>query len=84
MLGAPWLMKSLAVAGTAAMLLVGGGILLHGVPALAAAVDAWVETASSSALQTLLGVTAEAVMGLLAGALVWAGVAGVRRVRALA
>ena len=82
--GAPWLMKTLAVVGTAAMLLVGGGILLHGVPALASAVDAWVETASSSALQTLLGVTAEAVMGLLAGALVWAGVAGVRRVRALA
>ena len=29
---APWLMKSLTVAGTAAMFLVGGGILTHGVP----------------------------------------------------
>ncbi len=29
---APWLMKSLAVIGTAAMFLVGGGILLHGIP----------------------------------------------------
>lgn len=29
---APYLMKSLAVIGTAAMFLVGGGILLHGVP----------------------------------------------------
>ncbi len=31
---APWLMKALAVAGTAAMFLVGGGILTHGVHAV--------------------------------------------------
>ena len=31
---APWLMKALSVAGTAAMFLVGGGILVHGIPAL--------------------------------------------------
>ncbi|NTV87770.1 MAG: DUF808 domain-containing protein, partial [Burkholderiaceae bacterium] len=31
---APWLMRGLSVAGTAAMFLVGGGILTHGVPAL--------------------------------------------------
>ncbi|UTA47671.1 DUF808 domain-containing protein [Simiduia sp. 21SJ11W-1] len=30
----PWLMKGLSVVGTAAMFLVGGGILVHGVPAL--------------------------------------------------
>ena len=29
---APWLMKTLSVVGTAAMFLVGGGILLHGIP----------------------------------------------------
>ncbi|MDB5893357.1 MAG: hypothetical protein JWQ88_888, partial [Rhodoferax sp.] len=29
---APWMMKALSVAGTAAMFLVGGGILTHGVP----------------------------------------------------
>jgi predicted DNA repair protein MutK len=29
---APWLMKALSVAGTAAMFLVGGGILTHGLP----------------------------------------------------
>lgn len=29
---APWLMKALTVVGTAAMFLVGGGILLHGIP----------------------------------------------------
>ncbi|NUZ04219.1 DUF808 domain-containing protein [Piscinibacter koreensis] len=31
---APWLMKTLSVIGTAAMFLVGGGILTHGVPVL--------------------------------------------------
>jgi predicted DNA repair protein MutK len=36
---APWLMKSLSVIGTAAMFLVGGGILVHGVPALHHAVE---------------------------------------------
>ena len=35
---APWLMKSLSVAGTAAMFLVGGGILVHGVPPVAHAI----------------------------------------------
>jgi uncharacterized protein len=38
---APWLMKGLSIAGTAAMFLVGGGILVHGVPALGHAVEAW-------------------------------------------
>ena len=32
---APWLMKALGVIGTAAMFMVGGGILLHGIPVLA-------------------------------------------------
>jgi predicted DNA repair protein MutK len=30
----PWLMRFLSVAGTAAMFLVGGGILVHGIPPL--------------------------------------------------
>jgi predicted DNA repair protein MutK len=32
--GAPWMMKVLSIVGTAAMFMVGGGILVHGVPAL--------------------------------------------------
>lgn len=32
---APWLMRFLSVAGTAAMFLVGGGILVHGIPFIA-------------------------------------------------
>ena len=36
---APWLMKGLSVAGTAAMFLVGGGILVHGIPPLHHAIE---------------------------------------------
>jgi predicted DNA repair protein MutK len=36
---APWLMKSLSILGTAAMFLVGGGILVHGIPP----VHHWIE-----------------------------------------
>lgn len=34
LLGAPYLMKTLSIAGTAAMFLVGGGIIVHGIHAL--------------------------------------------------
>lgn len=37
---APWLMKALSVLGTAAMFLVGGGILVHGVPLASHALEA--------------------------------------------
>jgi predicted DNA repair protein MutK len=37
---APWLMKALSVVGTAAMFMVGGGILVHGWPLLHHAVEA--------------------------------------------
>ena len=43
---APWLMKTLSVAGTAAMFLVGGGILTHGVPALHHAIEGAAEAAA--------------------------------------
>lgn len=36
----PWFMKGLSVVGTAAMFVVGGGILLHGIPALEHMVEA--------------------------------------------
>lgn len=48
---APWLMKFLSVAGTAAMFLVGGGILVHGVPFIYHTV----ETAGAAVSQDPLG-----------------------------
>jgi len=44
---APWLMKFLSVAGTAAMFLVGGGILVHGFHAL----GEWIRDAAVDAAQ---------------------------------
>jgi hypothetical protein len=39
LLGAPLVMKTLSVTGTAAMLLVGGGILTHGLPVVHHAIE---------------------------------------------
>lgn len=78
--GAPWLMKFLSVAGTAAMFLVGGGILTHGIPAL----HTWVEAtlhASSAAVQTIAPILIDAVVGIAAGLLVLAAVSIVTRLR---
>jgi len=65
---APWLMKALSVAGTAAMFLVGGGILVHGVPALHHAVEHFAEGMGGAGwLATAL---LDAVIGIVAGAVV--------------
>ncbi len=71
---APWLMKFLSVAGMAAMFLVGGGILVHGIPPLHHAVGQ--VAASVGAVGGLLvEMTLNGVAGIIAGALVLALVA---------
>jgi len=65
---APWLMKSLSVAGTAAMFLVGGGILVHGVPPLHHGIEHWAE--SVGALQGLVTLLLDGLVGAIAGAIV--------------
>jgi predicted DNA repair protein MutK len=65
---APWLMKALSVLGTAAMFLVGGGILLHGVPALGHAVAHWAQ--SWAWAEPWINSLAGGLTGLVAGALV--------------
>lgn len=77
---APYLMKTLAVAGTAAMFLVGGGILTHGVTpvhhlleTLAHSLGAW------GGLATML---ANALVGVVAGAIVAFGVKLISDLRA--
>ncbi|MDZ7919554.1 DUF808 domain-containing protein [Rhodoferax sp.] len=67
---APILMKVLSVAGTAAMFLVGGGILVHGLPFL------------HHLLEGLpVGFVWDGLVGVVAGGLVLAGVTGVQRAR---
>jgi predicted DNA repair protein MutK len=75
---APWLMKGLSIAGTAAMFLVGGGILTHGFPALHHAIEALAARAGS-VLGAVTPLLADAVVGIVAGALVLAVVTAVKK-----
>jgi predicted DNA repair protein MutK len=69
LIAAPWLMKSLSVAGMAAMFLVGGGILVHGVPALHRLVEGFAEAVGGFPGVLLSGL-ASAAVGIVAGGLV--------------
>ena len=73
---APYLMKSLSVIGTAAMFMVGGGILVHGIPGA----EAWIHgLAADGFLAAVLPTLIAAVAGIVAGALVLLVVAGCGR-----
>ena len=74
---APWLMKALSVAGTAAMFLVGGGILVHGLPPLAGVVEALARNAGAAGLAASL--LADALVGIAAGGVLLAAMTAVRR-----
>ncbi|MBH2034015.1 MAG: DUF808 domain-containing protein [Pseudomonadales bacterium] len=81
---APWLMKSLSVIGTAAMFMVGGGILTHGIPAAHHLIEQLAASAASlPALGTMLSVLTaplfNGLAGIVAGALVLALVTGASR-----
>lgn len=83
---APMVMKALSVAGTLAMFLVGGGILVHGLPALrvgieGAAVAVGELPALGPVLAPLTPVLLDVVVGVVAGAVVLAGMALVQRIR---
>lgn len=75
---APWLMKTLSVVGTAAMFMVGGGILTHGIPPI----HHWVEEIAKGMGGFMGGVFStgfDAVFGILAGAVVLAVVMGAQK-----
>ncbi len=76
---APFLMRFLSVAGTAAMFLVGGGILVHGIPLL----HHWVEELGhgTGVVAALAPTLVSGLIGVVAGALVLALVTGVNRLR---
>lgn len=83
---APWLMKTLAIVGTAAMFLVGGGILTHGVHD----VQTWINDAASGlgalpevgvVLGAMLPTVINAVVGIVAGGVVVGIIALIRRMR---
>jgi predicted DNA repair protein MutK len=78
-------MKTLSIAGTAAMFLVGGGILVHGIPA----VHHWIEDIAERAgtlpylggvLEPLGAALANAAFGIVAGAIALTAVSLARRI----
>ena len=77
---APRLMRFLTVAGTAAMFLVGGGIMVHGVPVLAHSLEALVAPLGPlvGPIATMVG---NALAGVVVGAIALAAVALVTLVR---
>ena len=79
---APWLMKSLSVLGTAAMFLVGGGILAHGWHALGEQLESLSLAAGSGAALANLLLTL--VVGVVAGGVALGAVQLVQRVRGAA
>jgi predicted DNA repair protein MutK len=81
---APWLMKSLSVAGTIAMFLVGGGILTHGIPPLHHLIEAIAHGAGGvpgvgGVLAALVPLVGDGLTGLVAGAIIVGAVMLIRR-----
>jgi len=70
---APWLMRFLSIAGTAAMFLVGGGIVSHGIPALHHINEALAEGMAQPWL-TLTNMAWTGAVGIVLGAIVLAAV----------
>ncbi|MDH1279612.1 DUF808 domain-containing protein [Pseudomonas chengduensis] len=69
---APWLMRALSVIGTAAMFMVGGGILSHGLPPVEAAVHhaaQWVAQDAGQLLSALVPTLLNGLLGVAAGLL---------------
>jgi predicted DNA repair protein MutK len=77
---APWLMKILSVVGTLAMFLVGGGIVVHGIPALHHAIEHFAST-QNALVQAVVPMAANLVIGFAIGAVVIAVVNGINRLR---
>jgi len=75
---APYMMKTLSVVGTAAMFLVGGGILTHGVPV----VHDWIEGvgAAAGSVEFAVPMLLNGVAGIIAGAVVLAVVSVVGKI----
>ena len=67
---APRLMKTLSVLGTAAMFLVGGGILVHGLPPVAGVLHHLEELVHGGLLGMIVAVVFNGVVGVFAGGII--------------
>ena len=81
---APYLMKGISIIGTAAMFMVGGGILVHGIPGAEAILHNLERSVSAvpgigHALEMIAGAVLGVLVGVVAGALALACVSVVQR-----
>lgn len=79
LLAAPKLMKTLTIVGTAAMFLVGGGILSHGIAPLHHGIE--VVSAKAGGLGGVVSMALDAVVGIVGGALALAAILAFGSVR---
>ena len=79
LLAAPKLMKSLAVIGTAAMFMVGGGILTHGIPPVHHAIAQ--AAAASGVAGGIVALALDVLFGIAGGTLALLGVKAVGKLR---
>jgi len=79
LLAAPKLMKSLAVIGTAAMFMVGGGILTHGIPPVHHAIAQAAE--ASGVAGGIVALALDVLFGVAGGALALLGVKAIDKLR---
>ncbi len=66
---APRLMKTLTLVGTIAMFLVGGGILMHGIPSAESFLHQLIASINNEVVTTLLPMLAGAFVGIVSGGL---------------
>ncbi len=84
--GTPYLMKFLSIAGTAAMFLVGGGILAHGIPPAHHLIEAMQHNVQQIAgiggvLSAVTGMVGQALLGIIIGSCLVAAFGFVQRFR---
>ena len=80
LVAAPKFMRGLSIVGMVAMFLVGGGILVHGLPFLHHLVEA-ITHGLGAVSRFLVPMLINGAVGLVAGAIVLAGVTGFQRIR---
>ncbi|HIF9262978.1 TPA: DUF808 domain-containing protein [Photobacterium damselae] len=78
---APYLMKALAVIGTIAMFLVGGGIVVHSIPQSHDIIHHLTETVSFPGAASILPAAINGVIGIIAGLVVLAVVTLVKKIK---
>lgn len=80
---APILMKTLTVVGTAAMFLVGGGIIAHGIPAVHHLTESWLALITTDWLAMPASLLLNGAVGIVAGGLLVPFVEGFKKLKAM-